>query len=140
MNAAQRSVRKLHQAQANTGFGIGYDIKQLEVRSWLKLYFVFALRPLYDGSFGVMNQASKDDTFRKISNCILTPYFTGDSKFVFDLWKYEKRITNGAEACHVCIKYLVLSEYSHIFYRPLKLRQQCVPGGMCHTSGECSLC
>ena len=111
MNAAQRSVRRLHQAQANTGFGIGYDLKQSEVRSCLKLYFAFALRPLYDGSFGVMNQASKDDTFRKFSNCILTPYVTGDNRFVFDLWTYETRITNGAEACHVSTKYFVLSEY-----------------------------
>ena len=92
------------------------------MRSWLKLYFAFALRPVYDGSFGVMNQSSKDDTFRKFSNCILTPYVTGDSRFVFDLWTYETRITNGAEACHVRIKHVVLSEYSHshfFFYRSL---------------------
>jgi len=78
----------------------------------LKPCFAFALRPLYDGSFGVMNQASKDGTFRKFSNCILTPYITGDSRFVFDLWTYETRITNGPEGCHVLIQYLVLPEYS----------------------------
>jgi hypothetical protein len=63
-----------------------------------------------------MNQASKDDNFRKFTNCTLTPYVTEDSRFAFDLWTYETRITNGPEACHVRIKYLLLSEYLYLHF------------------------